>query len=133
MWNGWGEHFPTMVEILPAYQRHAEKAVDTLAVRMRCLEGTPPSTMASILEHARIEANDGAIHHRSCMRMLRESLTHLLKEEREMVTLAQHGGDEVTANCLTSLMAFQEEALWHLRSSLRRTAFESEYLPSTVD
>jgi DNA-binding ferritin-like protein len=61
--------------------------------------------------------------------MIREALTHLLKEEREVITLAQHGGDEVTAQTICSLMGFQEEALWHLRSSLRRTAFEAEYLP----
>jgi len=132
-WNGWGEHYPTMVEVLPAYQRHADQAVEILAKRVRCMEGHPPSTLTAILEHARIEANDGAIHYRTCMKMLRESLTHLLKEEREVLTLAQHGGDEVTAQGLTSLMAFQEECLWNLRSSLRRSAFETEYLSGTIE
>lgn len=132
-WNGWGEHYPTMVETLPVYQRHTEQAVEILAKRVRCMEGHPPSTMESIMEHARIGANDGAIHYRACMKMLRESLSHLLKEEREVLTLAQHGGDEVTAKGLTSLMAFQEECLWHLRSSLRRSAFETEYLSGITE
>ena len=110
-WNGWGEHYPTMVDALPAYQRHAEQAVEMLAKRVRCMEGHPPSTLSSVMEHARISANDGAIHYRACMKMLRESLAHLLKEEREVLTLAQHGGDEVTAQGLTALMAFQEECL----------------------
>jgi starvation-inducible DNA-binding protein len=129
-WNGWGEQYPNMVDELPAFQRHAEKAVEILAHRVRCMEGRPPSTLQAILEGTRIDANDGAIHHRACMRMIRESMSHLLKEEREVITLAQHGGDEVTAQAICSLMKFQEESLWHLRSSLRRTAFEAEYLPS---
>jgi len=130
IWNGWGEHYPIMIEALPAFQRHAEEATEILARRVRCMEGRPPSTFEAIIEGARIDANDGAIHHRACMRMIRESISHLLKEEREVITLAQHGGDEVTAQAICSLMKFQEESLWHLRSSLRKTAFEAEYLPS---
>ena len=45
-----------------------------------------------------------------------------------LVTEAQHAGDEVTAQCLISLMQFQEETIWTLRTSLRRTAFEEQYL-----
>jgi|GEM_PF-878660 starvation-inducible DNA-binding protein len=129
MWNGWGEQFTTMVDILPAYREHADHAVEILARRVRCLEGRPPATMDAMIENAHLEANDGTIHHRACIRMLRESLSHLLKAEREALTLAQHAGDEVSAQSISSLMSFQEEALWHLRSSLRRTAFETDYLP----
>ena len=128
LWNGWGEQYPAMVELLPHYARHAESAVDMLARRVRCLEGHPPTTMEEMMDMARIAAHDGTIHHRACMKSLREALSHLLRAEREVLTMSQHAGDEVTAQAITGLMQFQEEALWHLRSSLRRTAFESEYL-----
>lgn len=128
IWNGWGEQYASLVALLPGYVSHAEGAVEAIARRVRCLEGHPPVTMDAMLALSRIEAHDGAIHHRTCMRTLRESLSHLLKSEREVLTAAQHAGDEVTAQCIAGLMQFQEEALWHLRSSLRRTAFETEYL-----
>lgn len=127
MWNGWGEMYPALLETLPQYLDHTEMAVDTLARRIRCLEGHPPSTMESILEMARIPAHDGTLHFRACMRSVTESLSHLLGEERTLLTTAQHAGDEVTAAAITALMSFQEEALWNLRSSLRRTAFAAEY------
>ena len=127
MWNGWGEMYPALLETLPQYLEHTEGAVEALARRVRCLEGHPPSTMEAILEMARIPAHDGTLHFRACMRSVTESLSHLLGEERTVLTTAQHAGDEVTAAALTSLMSFQEEALWKLRSSLRRTAFAAEY------
>ena len=62
------------------------------------------------------------------MRMVRESLSHLLRLEREILVLAKQASDEVSIRCISDLMQFQEEALWHLRSSLQRSAFETEYL-----
>ena len=99
-----------------------------LGRRVRCLEARPVSTMAECPELATLNATDGVLHYRGLTRLLRESLTHILKEERVLVTEAQHAGDEVTAQVLIAMMQFQEEALWKLRTSLRRTAFEEQYL-----
>ena len=128
IWNGWGEQYPAMLEMLPEYMTHAENAVEIIGKRVRCLEGQPVSTMAKAIELATIKSSDGALHHRACARVLRESLSHLLAMERELIAAAQHAGDEVTAIRISELMQFQEEALWKLRTSLRRTAFEDKYL-----
>lgn len=128
LWNGWGEQYPAMAEILPHFIAHADNAANAIGRRIRCLEGHPVSTMAECLEQASLKATDGVMHHRACTRMLRESLSHILREERQLVTEAQHAGDEVTAQCLIAFMQFQEETLWTLRTSLRRTAFEEQYL-----
>ena len=128
IWNGWGEQYPAMLEMLPDYMTHAEVAVNTIGHRIRCLEGKPISTMAEAIESATIQSSDGALHHRACARVLRESLSHLLALERELIAAAQHAGDEVTAMKIAELMQFQEEALWRLRTSLKRTAFEDKYL-----
>lgn len=130
MWNGWGEQYASLMDILPGYLSHAEEAVDCLARRVRCLEGQPPSTMDAMMAISTLKVHDGTMHHRGCTRMLSESLSHLMGHEREILTTAQHAGDEVTAHHITRLMEFQEEALWQLRASLRRTAFETEYLHS---
>lgn len=127
-WNGWGEQYPAMTDMLPAFIEHAEAATEALGKRVRCLEARPISTMAECLELSTLGATDGVLNYRACTRMLRESLTHVLKEERLLITEAQHAGDEVTAQVLISFMQFQEEALWRLRTSLRRTAFEEQYL-----
>lgn len=128
IWNGWGEQYPAMLEMLPEYMTHAENAVEIIGKRVRCLEGLPVSTMAQAIELSTIKSSDGALHHRACARILRESLSHLLAMERELIAAAQHAGDEVTAMRISELMQFQEEALWKLRTSLRRTAFEDKYL-----
>jgi len=128
LWNGWGEQYILLRDILPSHIEHAQSAVDVLGRRVRCLEGLPPTSIEAVLELSNLGAHEGAFHDRACMRMVRESFSHLLKLERELLTTAQHAGDEVTAGCITGLMQFQEEALWHLRSSLRRSAFETEYL-----
>ena len=127
-WNGWGEQYPAMTDMLPGFISHAEEATEALGRRVRCLEARPVSTMAECLELATLNATDGVLHYRCLTRLLRESLTHILKEERMLVTEAQHAGDEVTAQVLIAMMQFQEEALWKLRTSLRRTAFEEQYL-----
>lgn len=128
LWNGWGEQYPSMTEMLPAFKDHAEQGANLLGRRVRCLEGCPPSSMTESLELSSIPATDGALHQRACAKMLREALTRLLQQEREVLAVAQHAGDEVTAREITTLIQFQEEALWMLRSSLRRTAFETQYL-----
>lgn len=128
MWNGWGEQYPVMLDMLPEYMSHAEGSINMIGHRIRCLEGRPISTMAEAIESATLAANDGTLHHRACAKMLRESLSHVLKTERELVATAQHAGDEVTAMKVAGLMQFQEEALWKLRTTLRRTAFEEKYL-----
>ena len=133
MWNGWGEHYSATLDTLPTFMTHTEEAAEFIAKRIRCLEGRPPSTMEEMMEVATLKPHDGTFHHRACMRMLSESLAHLLRQEREILTTAQHAGDEVTAQCISRLMQFQEESLWHLRTSLRRSAFESEYLPQGSD
>ena len=127
-WNAWGEHVPAMMDLLPPFIEHADQATEALGKRVRCLEARPVSTMAECLELSTLTATEGVLHYRACTRMLRESLSHILKEERLIVTEAQHAGDEVTAQVIISLMQFQEEALWTLRTSLRRTAFEEHYL-----
>ena len=128
LWNGWGEQYILLRDILPVHIEHAEKAVDSLGRRVRCLEGVPPTSMEALLKMSNLGAHEGAFHDRACMRMVRESFSHLLRLERELLTTAKHAGDEVTARCVTDLMQFQEEALWHLRSSLKRSAFETEFL-----
>lgn len=130
LWNGWGEQYPAMADMLPLFTQHAVEATESIGRRIRCLEGRPASTMAECLELASLAATDGVLHHRACTRMLREGLSHLLKQERQIITEAQHAGDEVTAQTLIALMRFQEESLWTLRTSLRRTAFEEQYFTS---
>lgn len=128
LWNGWGEQYILLRDILPVHIEHAQSAADSIGRRVRCLEGVPPTSMEALLKMSNLGAHEGAFHDRACMRMVRESFSHLLRLERELLTTAQHGGDEVTARCIADLMQFQEEALWHLRSSLKRSAFETEFL-----
>ena len=128
LWNGWGEQYILLRDILPEHIEHAQSAADALGRRVRCLEGLPPTSMEAILNMSNLNAHEGAFHDRAVMRMIRESFSHILRLERELLTTAQHAGDEVTARCISDLMKFQEEALWHLRSSLRRSAFETEFM-----
>ena len=128
MWNGWGEQYILLRDILPQHINHAQEAVDALGRRVRCLEGQPPTSMEALLAMSNLSAHEGAFHDRACMRMVRESLSHLLRLEREILVLAKQASNEVSIRCISDLMQFQEEALWHLRSSLQRSAFETEYL-----
>ena len=89
MWNGWGEQYILLRDILPQHINHAQEAVDALGRRVRCLEGQPPTSMEALLAMSNLSAHEGAFHDRACMRMVRESLSHLLRLEREILVLAK--------------------------------------------
>ena len=67
LWNGWGEQYPAMADMLPHFIAHADEASNALGRRIRCLEGHPLSTMADCLEHATLKATDGVMHHRASL------------------------------------------------------------------
>ena len=50
LWNGWGEQYPAMTDMLPAFVQHAETATKHRASRIRCSGIRPVSTMAECLE-----------------------------------------------------------------------------------
>ena len=65
MWNGWGEQYILLRDILPQHINHAQEAVDALGRRVRCLEGQPPTSMEALLAMSNLSAHEGAFHDRA--------------------------------------------------------------------
>ena len=63
LWNGWGEQYPAMAEMLPHFIAHADNAANAIGRRIRCLEGRPISTMAECLEQSTLKATDLSLIH----------------------------------------------------------------------
>lgn len=125
--NGWGEQFLCVDHALDAHIEHCNIAASSVAQRILCLEGKPNSKLSEFVRYGTLNEVESSVGHRVAVRVIRDGFSEIIRMEREIITTAQHGGDEVTAHELTSLLKFQEEAIWRMRSFLRRSAFEEVY------
>ena len=71
-WNGWGEQYPAMTDVLPTFVQHAETATEAWASASVVwnLALCPPWPSARL---STLSATDGVLHYQACTRMLRES------------------------------------------------------------
>ena len=125
--NGWGEQFLCIDQALIEQITHCTDAVARVSQRVLCLEGKPYTKLSEFVRYATLNEVESSVGQRVAVRVIRDGFSEIIRLEREIITTAQHGGDEVTASELTDLLKFQEETIWRMRSILRRSAFEEVY------
>jgi starvation-inducible DNA-binding protein len=125
--NGWGEQFLSLDQALNTYVEHCSDAAARIAQRILCLEGKPYCKLSEFLRYSTLNEADSSVGQRVAVRIIRDGFSEIIRMEREIITTAQHGGDEVTAHEITDLLKFQEESIWRMRAFLRRSAFEEVY------
>src|SRR2546423_437250 len=115
-WNVTGPMFNTLHEMFMAQYTALWNAVDPIAERIRSLGHTAPgsyaqfSSMTSIADAPATPPK--ALH---MVRILVEGHEAVARTAREVFPLADHAGDEPTADLLTQRLTFHEQTAWMLR------------------
>ncbi len=102
------------------YERWAD-AADEFAERSLALGGTPPLTLADVLESARLEELPGTLPAPGMVDRYRQDLEALREGLAATLAVAEEAGDRTTANLLDGHLDGIEKTLWMLRAWLTRS------------
>lgn len=95
------------------YNDAAEK-VDELAERILMLGGTPENKFSEYLKIAHLQETSGISCGGEAIDLILETYRHLIREERQLIDVANEANDVVTADLLTGYLKEQEKLVWML-------------------
>lgn len=95
------------------YDDAAEK-VDELAERILMLGGVPENRFSEYLKTARLKEVSGVSSGEEALRHILDTNSHLIGEERKLLSLASEAGDEATVALMSDYLKEQEKMVWML-------------------
>ena len=117
-WNVKGKGFFNLHEAYEKFYNDAAAKVDEIAERLLQLGARPDNRYSEYLKVARLQEDGFEPTGHEGMRKVLETLSLLIEEEREVLALAQEGGDEVTAALMSDYLKSQEKTVWMIVSFL---------------
>jgi starvation-inducible DNA-binding protein len=117
-WNAQGSNFFGLHKLTEAQYAELFQAIDDIAERIRAVGGTPPSSLAAMIGHARLKEADIVRDTDSAALMLAEDNEALAKAAREAAGEAEEEDDVATHDLLVHRVAAHDKAAWLLRSHL---------------
>lgn len=117
-WNVRGNRFFVLHAKFEELYNDAIEKVDEIAERILTLGGVPLHSYAAYAKVATLEAKENVTDGDACLRAVVEDVQVLLKQERELLSLAAESGDEGTQDVFSSYVSGQEKLLWMLNAYL---------------
>lgn len=115
-WNVKGKGFFTLHgKYEELYDDVAEK-IDEVAERILQLGGTPENRYSEYLKISQVKEDGFTPSGIESVSKILETLSNLIKEERQLVDLANEANDEVTAGLMGDYLQGQEKTVWMLLS-----------------
>ena len=94
--------------------------VDIIAERVRKIEGTTLTSIASIMEKTKVEDQHSAdLEAMDMVSQLRDDNAQMVKTLKELKELAEEAGDNATDGLLDDWTDMAEERVWFLNSTLK--------------
>lgn len=113
-WNIKGKEFFVLHEQFEKmYDDVAEKA-DEIAERILMLGGTPANKYSDYLKIASINEVDQVTNSNVALGNVLETISHLIGEERKLLSIASQANDEVTVAMMSDYLKEQEKLVWML-------------------
>ena len=94
--------------------------VDEIAERILTLGGVPLHSYAAYTKVATLKAKENVTDGDACLRAVVEDVQVLLKQEREILSVAAEIGDDGTQDVFSSYVSSQEKLLWMLDAYLNQ-------------
>lgn len=113
-WNIKGHGFFILHEKFEEMYNDAAVKVDEIAERILTLGGVPESRYSEYLKEARIKEVNNISCGSDAVSHILDTYAHLIKEERELLSIASEAGDEVTVALLSDYLKEQEKMVWML-------------------
>ena len=119
-WNVRGNRFFVLHAKFEELYNDAIEKVDEIAERILTLGGVPLHSYAAYTKVATLKAKENVTAGDACLRAVVEDVQVLLKQEREILSVAAEIGDDGTQDVFSSYVSSQEKLLWMLDAYLNQ-------------
>lgn len=119
-WNVRGNRFFVLHAKFEELYNDAIEKVDEIAERILTLGGVPLHSYAAYTKVATLKAKENVTGGDACLRAVVEDVQVLLKQEREILSVAAEIGDDGTQDVFSSYVSSQEKLLWMLDAYLNQ-------------
>lgn len=119
-WNVRGNRFFVLHAKFEELYNDAIEKVDEIAERILTLGGVPLHSYAAYTKVATLKAKENVTDGDACLRAVVEDVQVLLKQEREILSVAAEIGDDGTQDVFSSYVSSQEKLLWMLSAYLNQ-------------
>ena len=119
-WNVRGNRFFVLHAKFEELYNDAIEKVDEIAERILTLGGVPLHSYAAYTKVAPLKAKENVTDGDACLRAVVEDVQVLLKQEREILSVAAEIGDDGTQDVFSSYVSSQEKLLWMLDAYLNQ-------------
>lgn len=113
-WNIKGHAFFILHSKFEEIYNDAAEKIDEIAERILMLGGTPYNKFSDYLKIAKVKEVDGVYTPDASLHVVLETLSHLISEERKILSLASNVKDEVTVALMSDYLKEQEKMVWML-------------------
>lgn len=113
-WNIKGHAFFILHSKFEEIYNDAAEKIDEIAERILMLGGTPYNKFSDYLKIAKVKEVDGVYTADASLHVVLETLSHLISEERKILSLASNVKDEVTVALMSDYLKEQEKIVWML-------------------
>ena len=97
--------------------------VDDIAKRILTLQGKPLHTFTDYIKRASVPVGKNIFNDEEGLELVVNSLSELLKIEREILNISDEVNDEGTNSMMSDFIAEQEKTIWMLSSWLGKKSF----------
>ena len=118
-WNVTGPQFRELHLMFEEHYTELAEAVDDIAERIRTLGVAAPGTYKAFAELSAVKEVDGVPPAEDMVKYLVSGHEQVIKTSRDVLKLAQEGGDESTLSLVSDRMRVHEKTAWMLRALLK--------------
>ncbi len=117
-WNIKGKNFFELHLKFEELYTDAQEKVDMIAERILTLQGTPLHTFNDYVSLTKVPIAKDVTNNEQAVSLIVESLSTLLKIEREILDLSDIANDEGTNSMMSDFISEQQKTIWMLNAWL---------------
>lgn len=117
-WNITGKRFFDLHAKFEELYNQAQLRIDEIAERVLTLGGTPLHSFEDYIKHNKLKVGKNVTNDVEAVELVINSLTGLLKIEREILDLTDEINDEGTNSMMSDLITEQEKDIWMMQAFL---------------
>lgn len=117
-WNIKGKNFFELHVKFEEFYTDSQIKIDEIAERILTLQGKPLHTFTDYINNTSVPVGKNISNDVEAVELVVNSLSELLKEERQILEIADQANDEGTNAMMSDFIAEQEKTIWMLHSWL---------------
>ena len=117
-WNIKGKNFFELHLKFEELYTDSQEKIDLIAERILTLQGVPLHTFEAYIKESKVPVGKDVSNDEKGITLVIESLSELLKIEREILNVADEADDEGTNSMMSDFISEQEKTIWMLNAWL---------------